>query len=451
MIGRRAFVRGLGLAALAGCAHVGFERTERRFARVRVSRERVIRTVAGIRPFRPSGFVVRVEPLGAKTVIHNYGHGGAGVTLSWGTAHLALELALATPHRRCAVLGCGAVGLATARLLQRHGFDVTIYARELPPETTSNIAGAEWGAFSVDDSESRTPEFAAQLDRASHLSHRHFQDLVGDRYGVRWIDAYQLSDHPIVRHASDLFPERRALERNQHPFGAPHVEQFATMLIEPPIYLEAMLHDVREGGAEVIVRELRGRDDVLALPEPLIANCTGLGARELFGDTGFVPVRGQLAFLLPQPEIDYLTVSDRLLYMFPRKDGILLGGTFERGVESLEPDPAARQRPPALITLRGRRVSTSLDFQPRSSKSCAIGNPDASAGAGRRSGRSTSEASRFQEPETPESDHGQASLSSPAIRSSERKRPTSRANAFSNRPCGSMRSMTLRKRASRPA
>jgi glycine/D-amino acid oxidase-like deaminating enzyme len=343
VIGRRAFVRGLGLAALAGCAHVGFERpSERRFQRVRVSRDRVIRTVQGIRPFRPAGFVVRAEPLGAKTVIHNYGHGGGGVSLSWGTAHLALELALPTPHRRCAVLGCGAVGLATARLLQRHGFEVTIYARDLPPETTSNVAGAEWSPFSVADPEARTPEFVAQLDRASHLSHRYFQNLVGDRYGVRWIDAYQLSDRPITQHDSDLFPERHALA--QHPFGAAHAAHFSTMLIEPPVYLEAMLHDVREGGAQVIVRELHGRDDVLALPEPLIANCTGLGARELFGDTGFVPARGQLVFLLPQPEIDYLTVSDQLLYMFPRRDGILLGGTFERGVESLAPDPAAIAR-----------------------------------------------------------------------------------------------------------
>jgi glycine/D-amino acid oxidase-like deaminating enzyme len=343
-ISRRVFVRGVGLVALAGCTHVGFERSERRFARVRVSRDRVIRTVQGIRPFRPAGFVVRAEALGPKTVIHNYGHGGAGVTLSWGTAHLALELALATPHRRCAVLGCGAVGLATARLFQRHGFEVTIYARDLPPETTSNIAGAEWSPFSVADHDVRTPEFAAQLDRASHLSHRYFQNLVGDRYGVRWIDAYQLADQPISHGASDLYPERRVLARNEHPFGAPYAEHFQTMLIEPPIYLEAMLRDVRDGGAHLIVRELHGRDDVLALPEPLVANCTGLGARELFGDTGFVPARGQLVFLLPQPEIDYLTVSDKLFYMFPRRDGILLGGTFERGVESVEPDPEAIAR-----------------------------------------------------------------------------------------------------------
>ena len=34
--------------------------------------------------------------------------------------------------------------------------------------------------------------------------------------------------------------------------------------------------------------------------------------------------------LLPQPEVDYLTTAG-MLYMFPRRDGILLGGTTERG------------------------------------------------------------------------------------------------------------------------
>ena len=65
--------------------------TGRRYAPVDTSAERVIRTVAGLRPYRPSGFVVRSERIAGKTIVHNYGHGGAGVTLSWGTASLAVD------------------------------------------------------------------------------------------------------------------------------------------------------------------------------------------------------------------------------------------------------------------------------------------------------------------------------------------------------------------------
>lgn len=66
---------------------------ERHFAPVEVARNRVIRTVVGLRPYRSEGFVIEAERLGQKLLVHNYGHGGAGVTLSWGTSSLAVDLA----------------------------------------------------------------------------------------------------------------------------------------------------------------------------------------------------------------------------------------------------------------------------------------------------------------------------------------------------------------------
>jgi glycine/D-amino acid oxidase-like deaminating enzyme len=320
----------------------------RKFARVQVSWDRIIRTVVGLRPFRPSGFVVRSERLGSKTVIHNYGHGGAGVTLSWGTSHLAVEEALKTGESRYAVIGCGAVGLASARLLQRRGFSVTIYARDLPPETTSNVAGAQWSPFSVADRDRRTPEFESRFQRAARLSHRYFQDMVGDYYGVRWIENYVMSDNPrpAAQHADplqDLYPAAKDLPAGATPFAAPHVHRFVTMLIEPPVYLNAVLRDFLLSGGKLVVRGFDDSRQLAALDEPVIVNCSGLGARALFGDEELVPIKGQLSILLPQPEIDYITLGSDL-YMFPRKDGILLGGTFERGEWSLDVNESERRR-----------------------------------------------------------------------------------------------------------
>ena len=85
---------------------------------VNVSAQREIRTVVGLRPFRPSGFVVKPEKFGDTLVVHNYGHGGGGVTLSWGTARLAVDMGAPGYTGPVAVLGSGAVGLATARLVQ---------------------------------------------------------------------------------------------------------------------------------------------------------------------------------------------------------------------------------------------------------------------------------------------------------------------------------------------
>ena len=122
---RRDFLRG----ALAAGALIAASRAralalspQRHFAPVKVARDRIIREVVGLRPFRAEGFVVDAQRVGNKLLIHNYGHGGGGMTLSWGTAYLAVEKAAETGQTDFAVLGCGGVGLATARLLQRRGF-----------------------------------------------------------------------------------------------------------------------------------------------------------------------------------------------------------------------------------------------------------------------------------------------------------------------------------------
>lgn len=352
---RRRILQALGLAALsASCAPRAIPaetRARRRFARVRVSPDRVIRTVVGLRPFRPSGFVVRAEKLGEKTIVHNYGHGGGGVTLSWGTAQLAVEEAAKTGEPRAAVLGAGAVGLATARLLQQRGVDVTLYAAALPPDTTSNIAGAQWMPVGVSDHARRTPAFMDQFVRAARLAHQRFQGMIGDRYGIRWLPNYMLSDRPfspggLISAESpirDLIPDLRDLGRDEHPFPHAHVRRFDTMMIEPSIYLSAVLDDFRLAGGKVVVRAFEAVEAIVALPERTIVNCTGLGAKALFHDEELTPVKGQLTVLLPQAEIDYATLPDDL-YMFPRRDGILLGGTHERGVWSMEPDLAAKDR-----------------------------------------------------------------------------------------------------------
>jgi len=331
---------------------VGIGRNARRFTPVNVSRDRVIRTVVGLRPYRPSGFVVRAESLGDKLLVHNYGHGGGGVTLSWGTAYLAADLVRESGKSgAAAVVGCGVVGLATARTLQRRGFDVTIYARDLPPETTSNIAGASWFPSSVIDAGRRTARWDAQFERAARLAHRQYQLLIGDEYGVHWRQQYSLSDEDGAGGGAswdyemlkDLFPAQGELKPSENPFPAKHVHVDTMMFIEPSVYLNALLRDFFIAGGRIRRVAFAEPRQVGGLSESVIVNCTGLGARELFGDRELEPVKGQLTALLPQPEVDYAMVTGGV-YMFPRRDGIMLGGTFEHGVETLEVNREAEQR-----------------------------------------------------------------------------------------------------------
>lgn len=341
-----------GAQALGACtplrgASESGRRARRRLAPVRVAEDRVIRQVVGLRPYRRTGFLVRADPVDEKILIHNYGHGGGGVSLSWGTADMAAELAMASAQRQAAVVGCGAVGLATARLLQDRGFAVTVYARDLPPNTTSNIAGAQWSPVTVVDAELATPEFEAQYMRASRFAYRYYQNLAGAKYGITWRENYSVSApsaSPSVgggweaAHLRDLLP-RTVLSPDESPFPGFHTSRFLTMHIEPSIYLAAVLQDFRIAGGRVVLREFADARSIAALGEPVIVNCTGLAAGKLFSDPDMLPIKGQLTVLAPQPEVDYITIGPGDLYMMPRQDGIILGGTHERGEWSLEPNP----------------------------------------------------------------------------------------------------------------
>lgn len=325
-------------------------------APVDVSWDRIIRTTVGLRPHRDAGFVLRADHLDDRLLVHNYGHGGAGWSLSWGTGLLATELALARPERRAAVIGCGAVGLTTARQLQRHGFDVTVYAKSLPPDTTSNMS---WAAFTplsgLVSTERRTPAWDEQFRRAVSTAYREHQLLVGRGYGVSWLDEYATIPDPNSARGRGssadgaeggpaLLPAGMPLGRvvlgpGEHPFASPYAARIPNMRFEPSIYLEALMRDVLTFGGRFVVRAFDTPRDLALLTEPIIVNCTGLGSQTLFGDEELIPIKGQLTVLVPQPEVNYSAAG-----MMPRADGIVLGHVSQRGVATLEVDEAERKR-----------------------------------------------------------------------------------------------------------
>jgi glycine/D-amino acid oxidase-like deaminating enzyme len=342
---RRSFLgtSALGLAGLAfsGCTTTGM-RTSRPtgcLPPVLVDESRVIRTMAGLRPYRAAGFVVRREALGDKALVHNYGHGGAGITLSWGSARLATELGLPGHQGPVAVIGAGVMGLSTARLVQEAGFPVTIYSAALPPDTTSNVAGGQWHPFGHFREDSVTPEWRRQFLAAADYSWRRFQIMVGADYGVEWVPTYtQNRGQPEAPLLPTFPPVNRMLGPDEHPFPIEHVSRYDTLYVETGRYLRQMMRDIHIAGGRIAVRSFSTPADLAALPERLVFNCTGLGARALFEDEALRPARGQLAILLPQPEVRY-AFTGQAGYMFPRADGIILGGTFELDQWSTEPEP----------------------------------------------------------------------------------------------------------------
>tara|TARA_Y100000590_G_scaffold364121_2_gene422185 strand:+ start:2866 stop:4107 length:1242 start_codon:yes stop_codon:yes gene_type:complete len=339
---------------------------------VDASWDRVIRTTVGLRPFRRSGFVVKAERFDEKTLIHNYGHGGAGMSLSWGTGFLAAEMALEQESRIAAVIGSGVAGLTTGRQLQRMGFDVTIYAMNVPPNTTSNMSLASFtptsGLIGIGG---RTPQWDIQFRRAVDISYNQLQLLVGYKYGISWINSYSMMDEipsammdgmpsaEASQNTGRLLPEsyrpsRILLQPGEHPFPSLYATSRPSMRIEPSIYLDALMNDFQISGGHIVIRKFDTPEDIATLKEQTVVNCTGLGAKTLFGDEELTPVKGQLTVMVPQPEVNYATfggipsrereADEFSIHMYPRSDGIILGGTSERGESSLEPNEEAMHR-----------------------------------------------------------------------------------------------------------
>ena len=66
----------------------------------RLAEARILEHRVGLRPGRPSVRLEAAELPGGGRIVHCYGHGGAGVTLSWGCADDVAALARETPTRR---------------------------------------------------------------------------------------------------------------------------------------------------------------------------------------------------------------------------------------------------------------------------------------------------------------------------------------------------------------
>ena len=104
--------------------------------------------------------------------------------------------------------------------------------------------------------------------------------------------------------------------------------------------MPALLADFRAHGGAVEKRSFAGKSELEALGEPLIVNCTGVGAKALFGDPELTPLKGQITLIKPQPSVTYAYLDPVLdLYMFPRSDGMVLGGSHEFGNWSTDVDP----------------------------------------------------------------------------------------------------------------
>jgi D-amino-acid oxidase len=262
-------------------------------------------------------------------------------------------------EREAVVIGAGVSGLTCALRLTEAGWRVRVWTAEPPERTTSAVAAAIW-----------YPYRAGPVDLVREWGERSFAvfaTLAADpETGVRMAPGTELiapggdpsAVPPFAHHLADF----RMAEADEVPPGRVGWT-FTVPIVDTSVYLGWLAARVRRAGGTIEIRRVGSLAEA-AEAAPLVVNCSGLGARELAGDTALRPIRGQLV-RVENPGLTRFWVDDYnpggLTYIVPRRGDCILGGTAEDDVEDTTLDPAAgeatRQRCVELEpALAGARV-----------------------------------------------------------------------------------------------
>jgi D-amino-acid oxidase len=234
------------------------------------------------------------------------------------------------------VLGGGVSGLSCAIRLREAGHAVQLWARELTPHTTSDVAAAIWYPYLASPKE--------RVLKWGQRTHEVLRTLAGrPETGVQMVRGTEVFTAPVQDPwwASSVPGFRRATP-GELPPGYTEGYAFEVPVIEMPRYLPFLQERLRALGGRLHQREVRSLDEAWSAA-PTVVNCTGLGARSLVGDEALVPIRGEVLRVSPSPT-DHFFIDESetrgMAYIIPRATDCILGGTAAVGVDSLTPSPS---------------------------------------------------------------------------------------------------------------
>lgn len=237
---------------------------------------------------------------------------------------------------RVRVVGAGIVGLTSALRLAEAGHRVEVVAAALPKATTSSVAAALWYPYRA------TP--TARLVDWLHASYAVLAELAADpATGVRLLPGRELFTEPAADpwwHSA--VPDLARASGNDLPPGYRDGYRLTAPVVDMAVHLTWLLDRLAALGVRVAVRPVADLPAAAAGVDAAV-NCAGLGARELAGDPSLTPVRGQIVVVEQFGLAEWLLDQadpERLTYLVPRSDTVILGGTAEEGDAGAEVRPA---------------------------------------------------------------------------------------------------------------
>lgn len=323
-------------------------------APIRAHVDRIYDIKCCIRPFRTKGPNLDVEQIGDATVVHNYGHSGAGWSLSWGSADMQVQKAMSFGPKKIAVIGSGIVGLTSALTAQRAGAQVTIYTRELFQRTRSVRANGSWTPAShmalASDAPANLGDIWERMARISWKNLRQYIGMAGNP--LAFADHYYLSDTPFdapppppppspvpipqyydldaPRRIADFTPKMQTLTANINPFPVKYAQRTTRLFFNFSEYGHLLVSDFFAAGGKIVMRDFHSPGELAHLPEKMIINCPGYAAHDWWKDRSMVPHRGQTEWLIPQPEVHY-GLTYRNIEALSKSDGVMVIDTGVRG------------------------------------------------------------------------------------------------------------------------
>jgi D-amino-acid oxidase len=234
-------------------------------------------------------------------------------------------------HPPITVVGAGVIGLTCAHALSEAGHRVSVVAGDARP--VSEVAGGLWLPYASGDSDDVlrwAMDTLPWLERRGHPS-RPYLHL--EREEPWWLPA--LGSH-----------RARPARRDELPAGYERGWLCEVPLVAMRRHLDSLRSFMITRATVSSLQEISG----------LVVNCTGLGARELAGDDQIFAERGQVVYVRARSDTPCLCDEDQLIYVLPREDACVVGGTSEPGDE----DDSVRAEQTELLLARARRIVPEL-------------------------------------------------------------------------------------------